>query len=65
MLHANRAKVKKTDSLKHPERFFNHSLRCCDRLLCLNCDLAALSFDDVRWDGTADYLFLRNNYPDK
>ena len=45
--------------------------RSCDNLMCLSCDFSVVSFDGWRWsnggcDGGsgADYLFLRNNYPD-
>ena len=34
--------------------------------MCLSCDFSVVSFDGWRWSdgGGADYLFLRNNYPD-
>ena len=38
--------------------------RSCDNLMCLSCDFKVVSFDGLRWSGGADYLFLRNNYPD-
>ena len=36
----------------------------CDNLLCVNCDLKIVSFDNYRWSYDTDYLFLRNNFPD-
>jgi hypothetical protein len=41
------------------------SPRSCSNLLCLSCDFRVVFFDGFRWSGDdADYLFLRNNYPD-
>ena len=38
--------------------------RSCSNLMCLSCDFRVVSFDGWRWSDGADYLFLRNNYPD-
>ena len=38
--------------------------RSCDNLMCLSCDCKVVSFDGWRWSDGADYLFLRNNFPD-
>lgn len=38
--------------------------RACDHLQCLQCDFRVSMFDEFAWDGTTDYLFLRNNVPD-
>ena len=39
------------------------SPRVCDNMLCLACNLPVLAMDNVQWDETTDYLFLRNNVP--
>ncbi|XP_028985334.1 cilia- and flagella-associated protein 418 [Betta splendens] len=41
------------------------SKRSCDRLRCTSCDFQVLSFDDCEWDPSSDYLFFRNNVPDR
>ncbi|XP_060905501.1 cilia- and flagella-associated protein 418 [Labrus mixtus] len=41
------------------------SKRCCDQLRCTSCDFRVLMFDDCEWDLSCDYLFLRNNMPDR
>ncbi|XP_074540023.1 cilia- and flagella-associated protein 418 [Halichoeres trimaculatus] len=41
------------------------SKRSCDQLRCLSCDFRVLMFDDCEWDPSCDYLFLRNNMPDR
>ncbi|XP_071325536.1 cilia- and flagella-associated protein 418 [Trachinotus anak] len=41
------------------------SKRCCDQLRCISCDFRVLMFDDCEWDSSCDYLFLRNNMPDR
>ena len=40
------------------------SQRSCDALLCLSCNLRVVMFDNIAWDESTDYLFLRNNVPD-
>ncbi|XP_030248594.1 cilia- and flagella-associated protein 418 [Sparus aurata] len=40
------------------------SKRSCDQLRCTSCDFRVLMFDDFEWD-SCDYLFLRNNMPDR
>ncbi|KAG7271998.1 hypothetical protein CRUP_012018 [Coryphaenoides rupestris] len=40
------------------------SQRSCDQLRCTSCDFRVLTFEDQEWDGSCDYLFLRNNMPD-
>lgn len=37
----------------------------CDNMQCLSCDHIVLRFPDSTWAKDTDYLFLRNNYPDK
>jgi hypothetical protein len=37
----------------------------CDALLCSQCNFKVLSFADRRWQAAADYLFLRNNMPNR
>ncbi|KAM9309968.1 cilia- and flagella-associated protein 418 [Pholidichthys leucotaenia] len=39
--------------------------RSCDQLRCISCDFRVLPFDDCEWDSSCDYLFLRNNMPDR
>lgn len=39
--------------------------RSCDQLRCTTCDFLVLKFDDCRWDVSCDYLFLRNNMPER
>ena len=39
------------------------SPRACDNLLCLSCNLPVVSLDNLQWDSSTDYLFLRNNIP--
>ncbi|XP_067456518.1 cilia- and flagella-associated protein 418 isoform X1 [Thunnus thynnus] len=39
--------------------------RSCDQLRCTSCDFRVLMFDDCEWDPSCDYLFLRNNVPDR
>ncbi|XP_070692208.1 cilia- and flagella-associated protein 418 [Pempheris klunzingeri] len=41
------------------------SKRSCDQLRCISCDFRVLMFDDCEWDLSCDYLFLRNNMPDR
>ncbi|KAL7393802.1 hypothetical protein ABVT39_016174 [Epinephelus coioides] len=41
------------------------SKRSCDQLRCTSCDFRVLMFDDCEWDVSCDYLFLRNNMPDR
>lgn len=41
------------------------SKRSCDQLRCTSCDFWVLMFDDYEWDLSCDYLFLRNNMPDR
>uniref|UniRef100_A0A3Q2DCQ4 Cilia- and flagella-associated protein 418 n=1 Tax=Cyprinodon variegatus TaxID=28743 RepID=A0A3Q2DCQ4_CYPVA len=41
------------------------SKRSCDQLRCISCDFRVLMFDDSEWDASCDYLFLRNNMPDR
>ncbi|XP_069576014.1 cilia- and flagella-associated protein 418 [Brachyistius frenatus] len=41
------------------------SKRSCDQLRCISCDFRVLMFDDSEWDSSCDYLFLRNNVPDR
>ncbi|XP_040899365.1 protein C8orf37 homolog [Toxotes jaculatrix] len=41
------------------------SKRSCDQLRCVSCDFRVLMFDDCEWDSSCDYLFLRNNMPDR
>ncbi|XP_047217560.1 cilia- and flagella-associated protein 418 [Girardinichthys multiradiatus] len=41
------------------------SQRSCDQLRCISCDFRVLMFDDSEWDASCDYLFLRNNVPDR
>lgn len=41
------------------------SKRSCDQLRCMSCDFRVLMFDDCEWDPSCDYLFLRNNMPDR
>ena len=39
--------------------------RACDRLRCTSCDFHITIFDDQSWREETDYLFLRNNHPDR
>ena len=39
--------------------------RTCSTLRCVQCDFGVISFQDTKWDKSVDYLFLRNNYPEK
>ncbi|XP_026172464.1 cilia- and flagella-associated protein 418 isoform X2 [Mastacembelus armatus] len=41
------------------------SKRSCDQLRCISCDFRVLMFDDCEWDSSCDYLFFRNNVPDR
>ncbi|XP_059195215.1 cilia- and flagella-associated protein 418 [Centropristis striata] len=41
------------------------SKRACDQLRCTSCDFRLLMFDDCEWDLSCDYLFFRNNMPDR
>lgn len=41
------------------------SQRSCDQLRCTSCDFRVLMFEDQEWDSSCDYLFLRNNMPDR
>ncbi|XP_039475635.1 protein C8orf37 homolog isoform X2 [Oreochromis aureus] len=41
------------------------SKRSCDQLRCISCDFRVLMFDDCEWDSSCDYLFLRNNMPER
>ena len=39
------------------------SPRACDNLLCLSCNIPVVMLDNLQWDSSTDYLFLRNNIP--
>jgi hypothetical protein len=39
--------------------------RFCSELFCISCDHKVIRFKDRKWKEGTDYLFLRNNYPDK
>ncbi|XP_078108167.1 cilia- and flagella-associated protein 418 isoform X2 [Sander vitreus] len=39
--------------------------KSCHQLRCTSCDFRVLMFDDCEWDMSCDYLFLRNNMPDR
>ncbi|KAG7469983.1 hypothetical protein MATL_G00134610 [Megalops atlanticus] len=41
------------------------SQRACSRLRCTSCDFRVATFDDQEWDPSCDYLFFRNNMPDR
>ncbi|XP_034003998.1 protein C8orf37 homolog [Trematomus bernacchii] len=41
------------------------SKRSCDQLRCTSCDFRVLMFDDCEWDPSCDYLFFRNNMPER
>ncbi|KAI9999771.1 hypothetical protein NQD34_011614 [Periophthalmus magnuspinnatus] len=41
------------------------SKRSCDQLRCTSCDFGVLVFDDCEWDRSCDYLFFRNNVPER
>ncbi|XP_075995133.1 cilia- and flagella-associated protein 418 [Genypterus blacodes] len=41
------------------------SKRSCDQLRCTSCDFRVLTFDDCEWDDSCDYLFFRNNMPER
>uniref|UniRef100_A0A8C6T558 Cilia- and flagella-associated protein 418 n=1 Tax=Neogobius melanostomus TaxID=47308 RepID=A0A8C6T558_9GOBI len=41
------------------------SKRSCDQLRCTSCDFSVLTFDDCEWDSGCDYLFFRNNVPER
>ncbi|KAL0984853.1 hypothetical protein UPYG_G00149470 [Umbra pygmaea] len=41
------------------------SQRSCDQLRCISCDFRVAMFDDHEWDPSCDYLFFRNNMPDR
>ncbi|XP_075908208.1 cilia- and flagella-associated protein 418 isoform X2 [Petromyzon marinus] len=40
------------------------SCRACDRLHCTVCDFRVVTFDNMEWHHSCDYLFFRNNMPD-
>ncbi|EAY15013.1 hypothetical protein TVAG_019130 [Trichomonas vaginalis G3] len=73
-----RSPVKSTDASKHCADIFigPPSLlpgitisplepHFCKNLQCINCDHIVLRFPDRKWASNVDYLFLRNNYPNK
>jgi hypothetical protein len=37
----------------------------CANLFCVSCDHKVIRFKDRKWKDSTDYLFLRNNYPNK
>lgn len=37
----------------------------CSNLSCVSCDHIVLRFPNSRWAEETDYLFLRNNYPNR
>ena len=37
----------------------------CSNLQCISCDHIVLRFPDMKWKDDINYLFLRNNYPNK
>ncbi|KAJ8290946.1 hypothetical protein GJAV_G00019510 [Gymnothorax javanicus] len=41
------------------------SQRACSQLRCTSCDFRVITFDDHQWDSSCDYLFFRNNMPDR
>ncbi|XP_028837291.1 cilia- and flagella-associated protein 418 isoform X2 [Denticeps clupeoides] len=42
----------------------SNSQRACNQLRCTSCDFRIVTFDDLEWDPSCDYLFFRNNMPD-
>ncbi|XP_072169601.1 cilia- and flagella-associated protein 418-like [Diadema setosum] len=38
--------------------------KACDQLRCTSCDFRIVCYDDLEWDASCNYLFLRNNVPD-
>ena len=37
----------------------------CNNLFCLSCDHPVIRFENYQWAKDTDYLFMRNNYPEK
>jgi|ERR1712166_179157 len=37
---------------------------CCNKLRCHSCDFPVVVWDNYEWDASADYIFMRYNYPD-
>ena len=37
----------------------------CSNLFCLSCDHPVIRFENSQWSKDTDYLFMRNNYPEK
>lgn len=35
------------------------------RIRCTDCDFRVIVFQDRQWKSSADYMFLRNNFPDE
>ena len=40
----------------------NYSIKSCDMLRCLKCDLKVAIFENKSWNSDVDYIFLRTNY---
>lgn len=41
------------------------SKSACDRLRCLNCNFEAIQFSGYKWSSEVDYMFFRNNMPNR
>lgn len=39
--------------------------KACNNIRCTSCDFKVLMFDGCKWRDCADYLFFRNNMPDR
>jgi hypothetical protein len=40
-------------------------IRSCSSLRCTSCDFDIVWFDRSKWSAQVDYIFLRNNHPNK
>nr|XP_032830350.1 protein C8orf37 homolog isoform X2 [Petromyzon marinus] len=56
------AQVAHVDPTKEATR--SSASRACDRLHCTVCDFRVVTFDNMEWHHSCDYLFFRNNMPD-
>jgi len=55
-----------TNSNSDPGVTKHNKIRTCSTLRCTSCDFTVVYFDRSKWkNGTAEYIFLRNNHPNK
>jgi hypothetical protein len=52
-------------ALTEGETADTHDPHFCTNMICISCDHRVIRFPDRIWKDSTDYLFLRDNYPDR